>query len=229
MIGPCRRARPARASRSSAAPFACRLVIMAREPVAGRAKTRLAREVGVAQAMRFVRHGTVALLQRVGRDPRWQTALAVAPDNGVASRMWPRAMVRIGQGGGDLGARMQRLFDRAPRGPVIIIGTDVPGIRAAHIAQAFRLLGNHDAVFGPAEDGGYWLIGLRRRPRTLRPLSDVRWSSPHALADTVDNLAGRRLARAPTLADVDNASDFARYASMFGRRVLPASVPQSPR
>ena len=85
----------------------------------------------------------------------------------------------------------------------MIVGTDVPGIRPAHIAEAFRLLGRHDAVFGPATDGGYWLVGLRRRPRVLRPFANVRWSSPHALADTLANLEGRTVAFVATLSDVD--------------------------
>ncbi len=140
---------------------------MAKVPVAGAVKTRLAREIGVAEATRFARVAATALLGRIGGDPRWQTIVAVAPDAGVASRCWPHRLARMRQGGGDLGARMQRIFDRLPPGPVLIVGTDVPGITPAHIAQAFRLLGRHDAVFGPAADGGYWLVGLKRRPRVL--------------------------------------------------------------
>ena len=51
-----------------------------------------------------------------------------------------------------------------PPGPVVVIGSDIPGITARHIAEAFRLLGRHAFVFGPARDGGYWLVGARRRP-----------------------------------------------------------------
>ena len=125
-------------------------------------------------------------------------------------------MARLPQGGGDLGARMQRIFDRGPAGPMLIVGTDVPGIRPAHIAEAFRLLGRHDAVFGPATDGGYWLVGLRRHPRVLRPFADVRWSSPHALADTLANLEGRAVAFVATLSDVDDASDLRLNAPSSG-------------
>jgi uncharacterized protein len=115
---------------------------------------------------------------------------------------------------------MQRIMDRTAPGPVVIIGTDVPGIRTAHIRQAFRLLGRHDAVFGPATDGGYWLVGLRRRPRVPRAFAAVRWSSPHALADTLANLSGRSVARVAILSDVDTADDFARSTAVFGRHVL---------
>ena len=202
-----------------AAPFRLRLIVMAKAPVAGRVKTRIAAELGVATAVRFARHSLASLLRRVGADGRWSTTLAVTPDIAAASRLWPRTVPRVSQGGGDLGARMQWLFDRAPPGPLVLIGTDIPGITPAHIAAAFRLLGRHDAVFGPAADGGYWLVGLRRRPCVLRPFRGVRWSTQHALADTLANLRSRSVAHLPTLADVDTPADLARCAAAFGRRV----------
>jgi glycosyltransferase A (GT-A) superfamily protein (DUF2064 family) len=111
------------------------------------------------------------------------------------------------------------MMERMPLGPVVIVGTDVPGIMPAHIAEAFRSLGRHDAVFGPAVDGGYWLVGLKRRPRLLIPFARVRWSSPHALADTLANLEGRALAFVATLSDVDDARGFATSAGSIGRRL----------
>jgi rSAM/selenodomain-associated transferase 1 len=226
MSGPRRGAGRGEAPRRRAAPFRCRLVIMAKAPVAGAVKTRLAREVGVTQATRFARAATAALLARVGADPRWQTVVAVAPDTAAASRCWPRGLPRMRQGRGDLGQRMQRIFDSLPPGPALIVGTDVPGIAPAHIARAFRLLGAHDAVFGPAADGGYWLVGLKRRPRRLSIFADVRWSSPHALADTLGNLRGRTVAFAATLSDVDDAPALVRNAARLGRRI---PHPPSPR
>ncbi|WP_425283593.1 DUF2064 domain-containing protein [Methyloceanibacter stevinii] len=55
-----------------------------------------------------------------------------------------------------------------PPGPVVLVGSDIPRISRAHIAEAFRLLGNADAVFGPAQDGGYWLVGFKRSPGRWR-------------------------------------------------------------
>jgi rSAM/selenodomain-associated transferase 1 len=194
---------------------------MARTPVAGGAKTRLAREIGVGAATRFARQATAALLQRVAHDPRWQTILAVSPDVAVASRCWPRGIARVSQGRGDLGRRMQRIMERMPLGPVVVVGTDVPGVTPALTAEAFRRLGRHDAVFGPATDGGYWLVGLKRRTRLLTPFARVRWSSEYALADTLANLEGRTVAFVATLSDVDDAHGFVATAGCFGRRVLP--------
>jgi glycosyltransferase A (GT-A) superfamily protein (DUF2064 family) len=77
-------------------------------------------------------------------------------------------------------------------------------------------------VFGRAADGGYWLVGLRRSPRLLAPFANVRWSSPHALADTLRNLEGRRVAFAATLSDVDSEKDYRASRGTF-ERLIPAS------
>ena len=192
------------------------LVIMTKAPVAGRVKTRLGKQLGVVAATRFARTNTERVLRRLSRDRRWQTVLAVSPDTAVNSPFWPADISRMCQGGGDLGTRMQRLFDNLPPGPAIIVGTDIPGIRPCHIASAFARMGDHDAVFGPAGDGGYWLVGLRRRPTIPRPFADVRWSSPHALADSCRNLSDRRIAMIDTLDDVDTAEDYRAWRRREG-------------
>ena len=114
------------------------------------------------------------------------------------------------QGGGDLGRRLRRLLATLPPGPVVVIGSDTPGITPADIASAFQALGAADAVVGPALDGGYWLIGLRRTPRRVDPFDGVRWSTAHALADTLANLKGRPVARLRTLEDIDDHQSFKR-------------------
>ena len=98
-----------------------------------------------------------------------------------------------------------------PPGPVVLIGGDIPGITPAMIARAFRRLGHADAVFGPANDGGYWLVGLKRRPRFVDPFTGVRWSTEHALADTAANLAGMRIDMIDALDDVDDAEGYRRW------------------
>lgn len=192
---------------------------MVKEPRAGRVKTRLARGIGVARATQFYRTVTAAVLARVVREREWQTVLAVSPDGARAGRAWPAHLPRVAQGRGDLGRRMQRIMDRMPPGPVAIIGSDVPGLRAHHIRAAFKALGRHDAVLGPAPDGGYWLVGLKRRPRVPRAFRDVRWSSPHALADTERSLKRHCITRIATLADIDEAADWAALGAGAGRRV----------
>ena len=181
---------------------------MVKEPRPGRVKTRLGRDLGMTAAAWWFRHQSRALLRRV-QDPRWQLVLAVAPDRaGITSRVWPAHLTRWPQGRGNLGDRMGRMLRGAPPGPVCVIGADIPGITAAHIANAFNALRANDAVFGPAHDGGYWLIGLKRsRPIPPRLFANVRWSTEHALADTIATLQNHRIAQVAMLKDVDTIDD----------------------
>lgn len=186
---------------------------MAKRPEMGRVKTRLARGLGAVEATRFYRQTTYDVFRRLGSDSRWQTVLALSPDSTVhEASLWPVRLPRIAQGVGDLGHRMGRLMRDLPLGPVVIVGSDIPDISVRHIAAAFRRLGQHDAVFGPSDDGGYWLVGLRRRPRIVSIFQNVRWSSDHALADTLDNVrhAGLSWKCLDTLIDVDTIDDFKR-------------------
>lgn len=184
------------------------LVIMLKEPRPGRVKTRLGRDIGMVAAAWWFRHQTSRLIRQV-QDPRWQVILAVAPDRaGLASRVWPAHLPRIAQGGGDLGDRMARIMRVLPPGQVCIIGGDIPGVRKHHIARAFKALGANDAVFGPAPDGGFWLIGLRRTAAIPAGfLRGVRWSTADALSGSMATLPGARIALVDTLRDVDTAAD----------------------
>ncbi len=181
------------------------LILFARTPRLGAVKRRLAREVGDAAALRFHRAMLASLVRRLGRDRRWRTVLAVTPDRA----RFPAPLPRLPQGRGDLGERMARALARHRR--AVLVGSDVPGVRAADIAAAFRALdGRADAVFGPAEDGGYWLVGLGPR-RPPDPFRGVRLSGPHALADTLANCRGRRVVLLRRLRDVDDAADLAAW------------------
>ncbi len=184
------------------------LVVMLKEPRPGRVKTRLGRGLGMVGAAWWFRHQTAALLRRLD-DPRWQLHLAVAPDaEGMHSRVWPEHLPRIPQGRGNLGDRMGRLMFGLPPGPVVIVGGDIPGIEPDHIAAAFAALGRMDAVFGPAPDGGYWLVGLKRVARPpARLFQGVRWSTEHALADTLATIPDMRVTFLETLQDVDTLDD----------------------
>lgn len=184
------------------------MIIMVKEPRPGRVKTRLGRDIGMTASAWWFRHQTGKLLQRL-RDPRWDILLAVSPDReGEQSRVWPRDLPRLSQGTGDLGARMARMLGQVPRGPACLIGADIPAITRNEIAQGFTALGNHDAVFGPAPDGGFWLIGLKH-PRRQPPrfFKNVRWSSENALADSIATLGDFRIAKIATLRDVDTVHD----------------------
>ena len=190
------------------------LVVLAKAPRMGRVKRRLAAGLGEAQALRFYRSCLAGTLRRLGRDPRWERVLAVAPDRALAG--WPPGWRAVPQGGGDLGERMLRQLMAAGPGPAVLVGGDIPGITPAAIAQALAALRRADAVFGPSDDGGYWLIGFRRPPRRVDLLAGVRWSTEHALEDSVRAL-GLRTAYAGRIADVDEAAGYRRWRRAGGR------------
>ncbi len=181
-----------------------RLVIMLKEPVAGRVKTRLGRDIGMTAAAWWFRHQSATLIRRL-QSSRWETWLAVAPDTALHSRFWPTHLPRMAQGRGDLGVRMAKAL-HSSKGPVVLIGGDIPGVQKGHIVQAFQQLGKHELVFGPAMDGGFWLVGKRQRmPRDL--FNNVQWSSATTLAQTLASAAEARIGHAATLSDVDTAMD----------------------
>ncbi len=194
------------------------LVLFVRAPQWGVGKRRLARDVGDAAALRFERSMLGLLVRRLGRDRRWRLRLAVTPDRTCRrARLWPSGVAIAGQGAGDLGRRMRRALAACPPGPAVLVGSDIPALAPHHIADAFRLLGRHDLVFGPAGDGGFWLVGARRSPRLPPLFGPVRWSGPHALADALTNLPpGISVGIAARLEDVDDGTAYRRLAPRRG-------------
>jgi len=106
--------------------------------------------------------------------------------------------------------RLDKGLYEAQRGHVLFIGADAPDVSSNLIWQAFEALKTSDAVFGPASDGGFWLFGMHKGPRTISPFgNDVRWSGPHAMADVRANLGeGAKVAELPMLIDIDDADDW---------------------
>ena len=179
------------------------MVIFARRPRYGVGKRRLAAEVGDLAAWRFQRAALASLMHELAPDPRWTTWLAVTPDR---PNRWVRGARPVGQGSGGLGARLMRVIRGLPRGLLIVIGSDAPQVDRRDVAAGFQALGRFEAVFGPAPDGGFWLVGLSRRGRRRPPFSPVRWSTPNALADTLANLRDRPVGYLRSLEDVDDAA-----------------------
>jgi uncharacterized protein len=194
------------------------LVLFVRAPVLGRGKRRLAHEIGDLAALCFERQMLALLPRRLGRNRRWRLRIAATPD--CARWPGPRRSARIelvGQGMGDLGARMIHAIAGCPPGPVVLVGADIPALRGGHIAAAFAKLGALDLVFGPAEDGGFWLIGSRRRQHLPRLFRAVRWSTRDALADTLANVPRHvSIGFVERLVDVDDADSYRRFAPRRG-------------
>ena len=189
------------------------LVIMAKSPRIGCVKTRLALDIGAHKAWSFYRHNLNSLVNSLAKNSSWKTWLSVSPDESITkNHIWPAKARRIRQGLGNLGQRMDNIMQQMPIGPTIIIGADIPEILSSHITDAFQLLGHKDAVIGPAQDGGYWLVGQRRRPRIISLFANVRWSSPHALADTLLNIPRSASTGYVTkLSDVDDGTSYQTF------------------
>jgi rSAM/selenodomain-associated transferase 1 len=178
------------------------LILFARVPRLGGGKSRLARDIGAVAALRFERLMLARYLRRFGRDRRWRLRLALTPDREA------RRLGAMPQGRGDLGVRMRRAMAACKPGPVALIGTDIPALNSTYIATAFVILNKYDLVFGPAKDGGFWLVGARRR---MPEFGEVRWSSPYALSDTLANLPkALSVGFAATLDDVDDGAAYRR-------------------
>lgn len=191
------------------------LVIFARAPQAGRVKRRLGAEIGTLEAARFYRSLLARQIAHLAKDRRWTVWLFVTPDTALDHIVWRDlvpAVRRRPQRQGDLGQRMKLPFLSLPPGPVVLVGSDIPHLRSHHVARAFALLGQHDLVFGPARDGGFWLIGAKRmRPLPQTLFAGVRWSTSTTLAETLASLPRHATtALADTLDDVDDAEAYRR-------------------
>lgn len=185
------------------------IIVFAKAPVPGQAKTRLIPRLGAWRAAR--------LHQRLVRETV-QTALAARCGavelHGTRTHSFFRSLkvpFRV-QRGRDLGERMYRALERA-RGPAIVIGTDCPALTAADLRRAQRYLrGGYQAVIAPAEDGGYALIALRR-PR-LDFFSDIEWGGARVYAETATRLGGTRWRALRRVWDIDRPEDLERLRSL---------------
>jgi rSAM/selenodomain-associated transferase 1 len=201
------------------------ILVFAKAPLPGRAKTRLIPKLGAAGAARLQAR-LVALTLRTAHAARFSAVeLHATPSrtHGLfafyAKKFQPMEIKR--QRGRDLGERMHNALARALRRhrPVILIGTDCPALTAADLRRAARLLcGGCDAVLAPAEDGGYALIGVRKFSAALFSalFSGIEWGGPFVYAETVRKLdrAGYRWRALRTVWDLDRPADLERFASL---------------
>jgi len=191
------------------------LIVMARWPAPGRCKRRLAQELGAARAAQIQARLTVHTLA-AARDARQgyglELVLAVEGLGSLAASRWGQALGAdraVLQGRGALGLRMQRQFHRAARegaSQVVLIGSDLPELEASDLSAAFTSLEHRQGVLGPALDGGYWLIGLRRPEPEL--LAGIAWGSEQVLEQTLAAMARRGLE--PQLLTTRGDLDWAR-------------------
>lgn len=189
-----------------------RLIVMAKAPVPGAVKTRLVPALGEAGAAELAARLLERTVLQAVAAGLGTVELCVAPDGThplVAQLCAAHGLPHSDQGEGDLGARMQRAIGRAlARGEAAcLFGTDAPALDAAVLRDAAGRLATHDAVFVPAFDGGYALVGLRREAPAI--FGAMPWSTPQVMALTRERLAaaGLRWAELPPVHDIDEPAD----------------------
>lgn len=194
-----------------------RVLVFAKAPIPGAVKTRLIPLLGAEGAARLqarlIEH-TLAIVRHADPDSI-ELHGEPADDPFLRDCAGRYRATLIQQCRGDLGARMQHAFEAAftrdPQTPAIGIGTDCPALALLHLQRAAQMLtAGHDAVFAPAEDGGYVLIGLcRSAPRLFE---DVAWSTAHVMEQTRERLRELRWRwlELETLWDVDQPADYQR-------------------
>ncbi len=182
------------------------LFVFAKAPVLGRTKTRLAAHTGIVHAKRLYRMMVARVLRRVS-DSRWKTTLVVTPEKAIGAVPDWNGYTQVAQVSGSLSPRLAACFAR--KGPTIVIGTDSPQIRSQDIADALKALKSCHVVFGPAKDGGFWLIGANG-PLPASMFDNVAWSSAQTLEDVMRNVEGR-VERLRCLTDIDEISDLKAY------------------
>ncbi len=183
-----------------------RLSIFARLPVPGKVKTRLIPALGEEGAARLYAR-LLALTVEVARESGLDFELRVTGGEiGAFQGLFGEDVPVVEQGDGDLGTRMARV-----EAPALIIGSDCPGITAPLLRAAAGALEDRRVVLGPANDGGYYLIGYREPVPFL--FEDMEWSTPRVLPETLARLAARGHGPAilPELADIDTAEDLAQW------------------
>jgi rSAM/selenodomain-associated transferase 1 len=198
------------------------IAIMAKAPIPGLAKTRLIPALGAVGAARLQRRLTrmtvaCALDARLGAVTVWCT-----PDS---QHRFFRALQRtrgvelLVQPGGDLGARMHTAFRlQCAQGPLLVVGTDCPVLRPEHLREAARaLIAGDDAVFHPAEDGGYALVGLRAPQPAL--FAGMPWSTDRVMPETRAraHTQGLRVREFETLWDVDLPAQLQRLEALLAK------------
>ena len=203
-----------------------RIVVFAKAPLAGLAKTRLIPALGAKGAADLARDMLIHTLDQALAAGVQAIELCMSPapsDPAWQGVPLPRAVEQTDQGDGDLGARMSRALGRAlalQQGPVLVIGTDCPALNAAQLSEAARQLGHYDAVLLPASDGGYVLIGLQAPCPSL--FTDMAWSTPVVATETLRRMArvGLNVWQGPTLHDIDEPSDLKYLPESFQNGLL---------
>lgn len=191
------------------------LLVIAKEPLPGRAKTRLTPPCSAVQAAALARASLLDTLDVVARTPAARRVLVF---DGDARRWRPEGFEVIPQRGGGLGERLAAAFDDV-QSPALLVGMDTPQLTPRLLLDGMRALAEHgvDAVLGPADDGGYWSVGFNEP--VSGAFNDVPMSCQYTLSRQRARLGelGLRVREQPMLRDVDTIEDAHAVASAAPR------------
>jgi uncharacterized protein len=193
------------------------LIVFAKRPLAGYAKTRLGEKIGLEESAgiyaRFLYQSLFELVALDRADIIIELSLASSADVPYFRFAFPEFQISS-QTGGNLGQRFTKSFQKAfDQGAtaVVVIGTDIPDLNRSILQSAFDALSENEVVIGPDMDGGYYLIGTRLRDATL--FKNIDWSSERVFQQTERLILAQGLTMfyLPTLSDVDTDEDFRRW------------------
>ncbi len=182
------------------------LIIFVRNPEIGKVKTRLAAQIGNDKALtvykKLLAH-TKSVAAAMNCD------VFVFTTEALQDAQWNKFIIEQ-QRGNELGQKMQKAFETVfakGYGKAVIIGSDCPGLSTSHVQQAFDFLNASEVVIGPAKDGGYYLLGMKRLHQILFQINT--WSTTTVFDETIALINASRLSfkQLETLTDVDEEKD----------------------
>jgi len=181
------------------------LIIFARRPEISVGKTRLKKRIGKILGANFYYNNLIQTIKSLNSDKRINITICATPDSSIKN--WPKnvfsTIPRIAQGPGDIGIKMWKVLSDSSS-KKIIIGSDIPNITSKIIMTAWKKLYSSPIVFGPSEDGGFWLIGLSQNHKIKKLFYNVDWSQNDTLNQVEKNInSSINIAYVDKLMDID--------------------------
>lgn len=183
------------------------IITFTRNPELGKCKTRLAKTIGDEAALRVYKYllqHTEQVIKQVDSDKAVYYSVKIREND-----LWDASVFQKHQQiGADLGIRMQNAFQNGFDNnyqKIVIVGSDLFHLQPQHIEDAFKALDSNDVVIGPAEDGGYYLLGMKTMHASV--FKNKNWGTETVFTDTISNLTDQKTHLLETLNDIDLYED----------------------
>ncbi|MDQ7916287.1 TIGR04282 family arsenosugar biosynthesis glycosyltransferase [Mesonia sp. MT50] len=191
------------------------LLLFTRHPELGKCKTRLAQKIGDQKALEvysYLLQHTANVTKNINAEK--QVWYATQP---LENDIWnPRYYTKKAQQGENLGARMAYAFAEGFQkgyNKILILGSDLIDLNAARVEDAFTKLDETDFVLGPAEDGGYYLLGMKSFRKEI--FENKNWSTPSVFNDTLSSMGDKSVTLLETLNDIDEYEDMQKHPTLM--------------